>query len=123
MDTVNQLSYFGICVIIGIVSGFIADIITFIPYLFNKKWVLVVFDIISSIVISLIFIFICTKFVFPQVRAYMYVGILAGCVLYLKTFHIPVDFFKKLCYNKIIKVSRKLKSVRKTRKKLQKKEV
>ena len=48
---------------------------------------------------SCVFIMLSTKYLFPPVRIYMYVGILLGAFLYSKTWHRILDFCARTCYN------------------------
>ena len=86
-----------------------------------KKWRIVlrfVADIAFFVAFAGLCVFVASWLCLPSFREYYYLGFALGLLLYLKTFHKAVAFFKKMCYN----VVRKLVNCLKKRKNFRKKE-
>ena len=126
MDSGGQLAYFFVCVTLGVAGGGIYEVFSlFLPPTVvgkhPKKAVLVLrfcADVAFFIVFAALCIFALNRLCFPAFREYYYLGFGVGLLLYLKTFHKAVDFFKFMCYNGI----QKLVNCAKSRKNFRKKE-
>ena len=70
----------------------------------NKGKFSAVAECIVCVVGAAAFVFVGVATGFSDRRAYHYLGILTGIILYLKTLRIIVAFFKKVCYNTITKL-------------------
>ena len=102
MDTAGQFGRFWLCVAVGIVGGFLYELCSLTVFPFKQKVRLClrfVADVAFFTVFAALCVWIACIFRFPNFREYYYIGYAVGLILYLKTFHKAVAFFKKLCYN------------------------
>ena len=123
MDTASQLSRFFICISIGILGGFLYEITSLIaiPWVKRLKWFLrFMADVLFFVGFAVLCVKLLNLLIFPRFREYYYLGFAIGLILYLKTFHKAVDFFKNICYNCIRKLVNCIKSRRNFRKKEEK---
>ena len=107
MDTLGQLERFFICAAVGVVGGGFYEICSLA--VFGKKekmrfWLRFCADIAFFIGFSAICVAAASWLRFPDFREYYYLGYAVGLLLYLKTFHKAVAFFKKTCYNGLKKL-------------------
>lgn len=121
MDGAGQLPIFLLCVSLGLAGGFVYEAVSLMALPKPKKC-RVAFRFIADVVFFVAFaglcVFVVSRFTLPSFREYYYLGFALGLVLYLKTLHKAVAFFKKICYNSI----RKLVNCLKKRKNFRKKE-
>ena len=75
--------------------------------LFPKLPLRIALDLLFSVCFSALFLLISVKNGFPGFRSYMFLGILAGFLLYAKTFHKIVAIPIKMVYNKYTDTVRK----------------
>lgn len=99
MGEANQLYVFFCCVLSGVVSGVVYDILYLVKQFAKGKAVAVSLDALFFIVFAGIYIFISVMFALPSFRPYMFFGCLAGLLLYLKSMHRILAFFVKTLYN------------------------
>lgn len=119
MDTGNQFGVFALCVFVGFVGGGIYEIFSLFRSVLGctkgkKKAVGVAIDIVYFFVFAVVCTVFAYAFRFPSFRPYFWLGYLLGGILYLKTLHQIVAFFKKICYNGIRKWMKKAKNAEKT---------
>ena len=123
MDTFNQFSRFFVCILIGILGGFLYELVSLIAIPVVKK-VENILRFLADVLFFISFAFLCivalNYLIFPDFREYYYLGFVLGLILYLKTFHKAVDFFKNMCYNGIRKLVNCIKSRKNFRKKEEK---
>lgn len=60
-------------------------------------------DILYAAFLAAFFVCVSVYFSFPDARAYMFVAIFTGILLYIKSFHIMVAFFVNKLYNRCTK--------------------
>ncbi|MBO5363417.1 MAG: spore cortex biosynthesis protein YabQ [Clostridia bacterium] len=129
MDTAGQLSRFFVCVLIGIVGGVLYDLFSLpVPFgqVLKKRFqkgaqiIRFVADVGFFIAFAALCIVALNALCFPDFREYYYLGFAVGLILYLKTFHKAVAFFKIMCYNVVKKLVNCVKSRKNFRKKEEK---
>ncbi len=121
MDGAGQLPIFFLCVSLGLAGGFVYEAVSVIALPKPKKCRVAfrfIADVVFFVVFALLCIFVASRLGLPSFREYYYLGFALGLLLYLKTLHKAVAFFKKICYNSI----RKLVNCLKKRKNFRKKE-
>ena len=104
MDTGNQIYYFCLCLLAGYVGGISYEIFSCLRLVFGcekgeNKWLGIIFDLLFFFVFALWAVWIAKRFQLPNFRGYMWIAYLGGWILYLKSLHLLLDFFKKVCYN------------------------
>ena len=119
MDTKHQFTAFCLCVGVGIAGGVLYEIVALFRGIAGcnkgKNKVLgIVLDVLFCLGFATLGIAASYTFHFPSFRVYMLLGYALGGGLYLKTLHRIVAFFKKVCYNKITQVVKKVKKQEKT---------
>ena len=121
MDGAGQFPIFLLCVSQGLAGGFVYEFVSLMVLPKPKKWrtsLRFVADVAFFVAFAGLCVFVTSWLCLPAFREYYYVGFALGLVLYLKTLHKAVAFFKKICYNSI----RKLVNCLKKRKNFRKKE-
>lgn len=121
MDTGNQIFVFLVCVLTGVVGGVLYEVFSFVcggAKLLcrggkSAKALEFTTDVLFFLCFAALSVFVAVLFGFPDYRAYMTIGNLLGLILYLKSLHRIVAFFKKVCYNSIKKIEKKGKNTRK----------
>ena len=124
MDTAYQWQQFCVCILQGVVGGIIYEICS-LPFLAKGKCKIyqlfrLVADVLFFALFALFCVYVGNRLGLPSIREYYFLGYAAGAVLYSKTFHKAVAFFKKICYNCIRKLVNCLKSRKNFRKKEEK---
>lgn len=94
---------------IGIIVGAYYEIFYFISLFFTKKFVGHALKIVWLFSSSVIFTLLSCAFEFPNVREYMFFGVVLGCLLYKLSFHKVIAILLNRVYNKIKVVTNKLK--------------
>ena len=121
MDGAGQLPVFFLCVSLGLAGGFVYEVVSLVAFPRPKKWRIglrFVADIAFFVAFAGLCVVVASVLCLPSFREYYYLGFALGLLIYLKTFHKAVAFFKKMCYNGI----RKLINCIKKRKNFRKKE-
>ena len=117
MATQGQFLYFFATVFFGFLGGFIWQAISLIrlPFCAKKaeKFVKIGADILFFMVFGGICCLLAAQFCFPDHRLYMYVGYALGLLIYSKTLKNLLDFLKKVCYNTINTLSKRICKARK----------
>lgn len=109
-----------VCVLCGATSGVVYDIL-FIArtivcgvnkqaYTIKDKIFIFVCDLIYLSAFAVAFIYVCICFDIYTFRLYMLIGAALGALIYLKSFHLCIDFLIKRVYNSISKSIRSRKS-------------
>ena len=83
----------------------------------KNQWVGIVIDSLFGIYFAGLSITAAFWLRFPVFRVYMWIGYALGGIIYLKTLHRMVAFFKKVCYNILNRLVKKAKRQEKTLKK------
>lgn len=118
MDAADQIFIFLVCVLAGVASGpFYELLFVFRRLTGDNRAVAVALDVVFFVLFAAMSVFIAVLFSFPDFRVYMYLGNLFGLILYLKSIHRIVDFFLKVCYNRLRKVLKRRKSTKNIKKK------
>lgn len=99
----NQVYTFFVCVASGAISGVVYDLFYVIKRFISGKITEISLDILFFILFAGIYIFTSVLFGLPEFRFFMFIGCLLGLLLYLKSFHIMLDFFINMLYNVKIK--------------------
>lgn len=127
MDTRGQIGYFFLYVALGFLSGILYEVFACLRLLCGcgggKRAVLGgIFDVLFWVCVC-IFLCACAYcFRIPDLRAYMWIGLLLGGTIYYKTLRRILAFLENLCYNQCKRVLKKVKLGRKaTKKKVEKK--
>lgn len=118
MDSKGQLSVFCICIAVGFVGGLLYEIFVLLRAVFRcgkgkNKIVGIILDVTFFIGFAGLYIFFANRFRFPDLRFYMWIGCGLGWIIYLKTLRRIVAFLQKVCYNKIVKLVKKVKTKKK----------
>jgi hypothetical protein len=124
MDSAGQLPIFLLCVALGFGGGFVYEAVSVIALPRLKRWSAVlrfIADVLFFVAFALLCVFTAGWFCLPSFRGYYYAGFALGLLIYLKTFHKAVAFFKKICYNSVRKLVNCLKKKKNFRKKEEKK--
>ena len=123
MDTAGQLGRFLLCVLLGGLGGALYDVLSLFAPKSPKKagkilrfWAYVAFF--ALFAVGCVWAF--SRFRFPAFREYFYLGFAVGMIIYLKSLHKAVAFFKNLCYNVGKKWINRLKNRKSFRKKEEK---
>ena len=122
MDAKGQFSVFLLCIGIGLCGGIIYEVFAFFRLLAGcergkNKTLGIVLDGLFGLIFAFWGIFTAYFFRFPQFRWYMCLGWVLGGIIYLKTLHRILAIPKKMCYNKLIGIGKKIKTRKKTLKK------
>lgn len=106
-----QIFIFMICVLCGILSGVIYDILYVArcavcgvfahAYTVKDRIFTVACDLMYCLIFAAGFIFMSVMFDFYELRLFMFIGCAVGALLYMKSFHIIVAFSVKKVYNKL----------------------
>lgn len=99
----NQFYVFAACIAFGIFVGIVLGISNLIKHFIKNRFIKIIPDIIFISISS--FAFLCFSYYlsFPNIRLYMFLGIILGCLGYFKSFHIILAKYLKKFYNIIIK--------------------
>ena len=123
MDSAGQLPIFFLCVSLGFGGGFLYEVVSLMALPKPKKWrggLRFLADVAFFVAFAGLCVFMMSWFCLPSFREYYYVGFALGLLIYLKTFHKAVAFFKKICYNSVRKLINCLKNRKNFRKKEEK---
>ncbi len=118
MPIANQLALFCICVLTGFIYGPVYEAFSLLRDGFaflkrGKRIVTFALDILFFISFAVWCVGVFYLFEFPDFRFYFLLGFLIGAIIYLKSLHRILAFFKKICYNKLVKVVKKRKNRKK----------
>lgn len=118
MDSKGQLSVFCICLAVGFVGGLLYEIFVLFRAAFGcgrgkNKIIGIILDAAFFVCLAAVCIYAVYRFRFPNLRFYMWIGYGLGWIIYLKTLRRIVAFLQKVCYNKAIKVAKKVKTKKK----------
>lgn len=97
--TKNQIFVFIACVSYGLFSGVAFGLLCFIKVFIKNKVLTVILDVICGAMLGAGFVSYAYKFNFPNLRAYMFVGILIGLLCYFKSFNILLAKSAEKIYN------------------------
>ncbi|MBQ8726598.1 MAG: spore cortex biosynthesis protein YabQ [Clostridia bacterium] len=114
----NQIYYFAECLFIGVISGFIYEIYYFIKLFFKRDFIKQAIDFCFFIVPTALYFKLSEIFLFPDFRAYMFLGVFLGFLLYCISFHKLLAKFSQTVYNKTISFIRRKRRDRKQKEKL-----
>lgn len=122
MDAKNQFTYFCLCIAIGILGGHFYEVFSWVRlFLGCEKGKNKVLGIALDVLFFAVFACGCVAWSFlwkfPSFRVYMWLGYAVGGIIYLKTLHRILAIPKKMCYNKLIGIGKKIKTRKKTLKK------
>ncbi len=118
MDSKGQFGVFCLCVAVGLVGGLLYEIFVLLRALFRcekgkNKIVGILLDAAFFVCFAMLCVYAAYRFRFPNLRFYMWIGYAVGGIIYLKTLRRIVAFLEKVCYNKAIKVAKKVKTKKK----------
>lgn len=119
MDSAGQLKIFLTCVLLGVAGGLLYEAVSLLALPKPKKAqkpLRFLADVIFFTAFAVVCIWTFTALRFSSFREYHYLGFAIGLILYLKTFHKAVAFFKNICYNgikKLVNCAKKRKNFRK----------
>ncbi len=99
----GQFFVFLACISYGLVGGLIFFVFGFFKAFLTSKIVHNVLDFISSILMSVLYVFYSNLLNFPNFRFYMPIGVLLGLFMYFKSFNIILAKLQKKIYNNYIK--------------------
>ncbi|MBQ3596832.1 MAG: spore cortex biosynthesis protein YabQ [Clostridia bacterium] len=91
------------CIAFGVCCGVVRSIFTFFGAILNNKPIKIILDILFFVIIGFLFVLYSFRFSFPNVRAYMILGVFVGILLYMESFHIILAKFLERLYNKKVK--------------------
>ncbi len=118
MDGKGQLSIFFICIAVGFVGGLLYEFFALLRTIFRcekgkNKIIGIILDVTFFVCFAIIAIYVAYRYRFPNLRFYMWIGYGSGWIIYLKTLRRIVAFLQKVCYNKIAKSVKKVKTKKK----------
>lgn len=118
MDGKGQLSVFCICLAVGFVGGLLYEVFVFLRGAFGcgrgkNKILGILLDGAFFVCFALLCICAAYRFRFPDLRFYMWLGYGIGWIIYLKTLRRMVAFLQKVCYNKTVRMVKKVKTKKK----------
>lgn len=118
MDSKGQFGVFCICIAVGFVGGLLCEIFVLFRALLRcgrgkNKILGILLDVTYFLCFAVLCIYAAYRFRFPSLRLYMWVGYAVGGIIYLKTLRRIVAFFEKVCYNKVDKMAKKVKTKKK----------
>lgn len=122
MDSKNQFQFFCLSIVVGLLGGVLYELCSLLRSILGcnrgkNKWLGVALDIFFGVGFSVWCVYTSFLLHFPDFRGYIWVGYAIGGIIYLKTLHIMVAIFKKVCYNRLVKLVNKAKKQEKTLKK------
>ena len=122
MDVKNQLAFFLLSVVIGVIGGIFYGVFHLLRKICGCdkgkcKALGIALDVACGIIFAIWCIYASFLFNLPYFRAYMCLGWAIGGIIYLKILQIMLAFLKKVCYNVYVKMVKKAKSKEKTLKK------
>ena len=97
--TLNQFYVFLSCLSFGGASGVIFFIFWLVKYKIKNKIIRAVIDVLTSLIVTVLYVFYSFYMQFPSFRAYMILGVILGIYLYVKSFHIILAILCKKIYN------------------------
>ena len=104
----GQIYVFIVCVAIGCLSGIFFSLSALLKSGVKSKCFRIIPDIFVFVALSVAYVFLAYSFGFPNLRAYMIVGVFVGIIGYFKSFHILLAKCLKKLYNiirkKVLKV-------------------
>ncbi len=95
----SQFYIFLICILIGAAGGLLYDAVALLRAPFSARPVRWISDGLFCILFAAVFLVVSVALELPSVRFYMFLGLLAGFALYLKSLHKIVAFITKKVYN------------------------
>lgn len=107
MDSQGQLARFLTCVLLGLVGGVIYECTSLLSLPWRRKAKAVmrgVADVTFFALFAILCVWVLTMLNISAFREYYYLGFAIGLILYIKTFHKALAFFKRICYNTITKL-------------------
>ena len=118
MDSKGQLGVFFICIAVGFVGGLFYEIFALLRAVFRcgkgrNKIIGIILDVTFFLCSALLCVYAAYRFYFPNLRFYMWIGYGLGWIIYLKSLRRIVAFLQKVCYNKIAKLLKKVKTKKK----------
>ena len=118
MDGKGQFGVFCLCIAVGFVGGLLYEIFVFFRAAFGcgrgkYKIIGIILDVAFFMCFAGLCIYAAYRFRLPNLRFYMWIGYGLGWIIYLKTLRRIVAFLQKVCYNKAIKVAKKVKTKKK----------
>ena len=105
--TANQLYFFIESVFMGVITAFLYEPIRLVKSLIKTKFIGQIIDVLYAIIPLLIYLNLSLKFCFPDVRAYMLLGVLLGFIIENKSFHKTLAKVYSLVYNKTVSFIRR----------------
>ena len=102
----SQFYIFLICILIGAAGGLLYDAVALLRAPFSARPVRWISDGLFCILFAAVFLLVSVALELPSVRFYMFLGLLAGFALYLKSLHKIVAFFAKKIYNGMKQIRR-----------------
>ena len=109
--TATQFYVFIACVAFGGVSGIVFNFSLLLKKTVTYRWVGVISDVFCFCVVAVGYVLFGHVVSFPNIRAYMIIGVILGIVLYFKSFYIILAKKAKKLYNIIKRKKRKTKNV------------
>ncbi len=103
MNVANQFFVFLSCAACGIAFGLVYDFFFCLRYPFRARWVRYFTDFSFCLCFTAGYLFLSVLFEFPAFRFYMFVALVAGFFLYLKSVHKIVAFLVEKLYNSIVR--------------------
>lgn len=119
MTAQGQFALFCICIGAGFLFGGVYEIFSLFrdivrPLKKGKTAVWFALDILFFMLFSVWAVGTFYLFEFPNFRLYYLLGFFIGAIIYLKSLHRILAFFKKICYNKAVKIVKNRKIRKKT---------
>lgn len=104
----GQIFVFIACIAFGGVSGLVFFIISPFKMICKNKIIYAVLDFLCFALITYLFLLFYNRYKFPNLRAYMIIGVFLGLLCYFKSFNIILAKVQKKFYNiiKEIKINK-----------------
>ena len=118
MDTQEQVPFFLLSIVCGVIGGLIYEIFTLLRWVFDcrkgkHERIAVVIDVTYWLILSVFCMLFAYIFHFPDYRWYMFAGFWVGFIICAIFLRIILAFFRKVCYTIGTQIMNRAKNVKK----------
>lgn len=114
----TELAIFATCMACGFFVGLPYEAFSLLRRLFCRDgkgfWIGMALDTAYFLLVAVVVVYVAFALHFPRFRGYMWLGYALGGIIYLKSLHRMVAFFRNMCYNTVKKILKKAKKQEKT---------
>lgn len=118
MDTQDQVYFFLLSILCGVIGGLIYEIFALFRWIFGcrkgkRERISLAIDVAYWLILSVFCIIFAYIFYFPDYRAYMLGGFWVGFIIYAIFLRIILAFFRKVCYTIGTQIVKRAKNAKK----------